>query len=194
MRTVKQSGESLYKEKGSKFIGLSYAVSNISEVTKALDEIKRRYPDARHVCYAYILGKEGQDYRANDDGEPSGSAGQPILRQLHSFDVTDTLVAVVRYFGGTKLGVGGLITAYKTAARESLENATLTERVEWQSFNLKVSYESIGQLQQLINKVGMTPLETQSHEDGMTMHFRIPRTEFEHLLPQLKKLGTLDND
>lgn len=194
MQTVDSIGESLYKEKGSKFIGIALHVSSREEVESALADIRKQFPDARHICYAYSLGPKSAEYRANDDGEPSGSAGQPILRQLNSFNTTDTLVAVVRYFGGTKLGVGGLITAYKTAARDALSDAQLVERVEWKKFTLRVSYQDVGRLQQIVNREKLTPVQTDSHDTGMTMKFKVAMADYERLLPLLQKLGTLSYD
>ena len=125
--TIGQPAEGLYKEKGSKFIGLAFPVKTEDEVKERLEETRKTYYDARHHCYAYILGHEGTQFRANDDGEPNHSAGDPILGQIRSKELTNTLVIVVRYFGGTKLGVSGLINAYKTAAALALDNTSIEE-------------------------------------------------------------------
>jgi uncharacterized YigZ family protein len=122
------SEEVLFKEKNSKFFGLAFPVTNEEEVKNILTEIKKAHFSARHWCYAYQIGTEKIQYRANDDGEPNNSAGMPIYGQIQSFDVTNVLVIVVRYFGGVKLGVGGLISAYNTAAQMALENATIIEK------------------------------------------------------------------
>ena len=116
--TISDISEGIYKEKGSKFLSFSLPVTTGEELKVILDEYRKKFYDARHVCYAYMLGAERADFRANDDGEPSGTAGRPILGQINSFELTDVLVIVVRYFGGILLGTGGLITAYKEAARE----------------------------------------------------------------------------
>ncbi|QCK17018.1 YigZ family protein [Mangrovivirga cuniculi] len=133
-KTIASSSEGFYKEKGSKFISHAYPVNSEEEVKQHLDDLRKRYHDARHHCYAYLIGVDGKIFRANDDGEPNHSAGDPILGQIKSFELSGVLVVVIRYFGGTKLGVGGLIHAYKTAAQEALNNAkiiekTLTERI-----------------------------------------------------------------
>lgn len=120
--TLKTTSEGLYKEKGSKFLAFAYPVDSEDQIKETLDELRKRYYDARHHCYAYILGKNQDIYRANDDGEPNHSAGDPILGQIRSHQLTNVLIVVIRYFGGTKLGVGGLISAYKTAAAEAIEN------------------------------------------------------------------------
>ena len=134
--TLKAESQGLYKEKGSKFLAFAYPVESEQEIKEILETLKKQYHDARHHCYAYILGKDGQDFRANDDGEPGHSAGDPILGQIRSNNLTNILIVVVRYFGGTKLGVGGLITAYKTAAADAIAaneiiTAVVTERVDF---------------------------------------------------------------
>lgn len=120
--TLKGNSEGFNKEKGSKFLAFAYVVSNEDDVKKTVAELKKKYYDARHYCYAYVLGDQSEIYRAKDDGEPGHSAGDPILGQIRSKKLTNTLIVVVRYFGGTKLGVGGLIHAYKTAAADAIEN------------------------------------------------------------------------
>ncbi len=127
--TLSAPGESIYTEKRSRFLAFAMPVANEEEVKSKVAEFRKKYYDARHVCYAYALGFDASRTRANDDGEPSGSAGRPILGQLRSAGVTFTLVIVVRYFGGVKLGTGGLVVAYKTAAAEALENASIEERI-----------------------------------------------------------------
>jgi len=122
-RTIKTASEGFYKEKGSKFIAYAYPVLSEEEVKKELENLRATYPDARHICYAFIIGTDKSFFRYSDDGEPNGTAGLPIYNQLRSFDLTNILVAVVRYFGGTKLGVSGLIEAYKVSTEDAL-NAT----------------------------------------------------------------------
>ena len=114
--TISGKSEGLYKDRGSKFLSFSFPVSSEEEINQRLDEVRKKYHDARHHCYAWMLQPDQSKSRANDDGEPNHSAGDPILGQIKSFELTNTLVVVIRYFGGTKLGVGGLINAYKTAA------------------------------------------------------------------------------
>lgn len=130
-----------YKEKGSKFIGLAFPVSSEDDVKSRLAEIKKKYFDARHHCYGYILGADKSKFRAFDDGEPNHSAGDPILGQIRSKNLTNVLVIVVRYFGGTKLGVGGLIAAYKTASAEALSYATIIEQQVMVTFEFNFSYD-----------------------------------------------------
>ena len=125
--SIKSAAEGLYKEKGSKFIAKAYPVRSEEEISEILSDLKKTYHDARHHCYAWVLGADRKIYRANDDGEPSNSAGKPILSQLQKHNLTNILVVVIRYFGGTLLGVGGLINAYRNATKDALKN---TQRVK----------------------------------------------------------------
>ncbi|WP_033194749.1 IMPACT family protein [Ochrovirga pacifica] len=142
--------EILYKEKGSKFIGYAFPVSDEETVKECLQQIKKKHHDARHWCYAYRLGYDGLTYRVNDDGEPSNTAGQPIYGQLLAFDVTNILLIVVRYFGGVKLGVGGLIKAYRTTAEETLQEADIKLKTITATFEIKSSYEDVDKVMRLI--------------------------------------------
>lgn len=126
--TIQRQSNGIYKEKGSKFLSFALPVKDVEEVKMHLAVYKKEYYDARHVCYAYVLGAKRVEFRSNDDGEPSGTAGKPILGQINSRELTDVLVIVVRYFGGILLGTGGLITAYKEAASDALEQAKIIER------------------------------------------------------------------
>lgn len=126
--TIQDPAEGLYKEKGSKFIGYAFPVSSEAEIKDHIAQLKKEHHSARHWCYAYRLGADKKLFRANDDGEPSGTAGKPILNQLIAADLTDTLIVVVRYFGGTLLGTSGLITAYKSAAAAALANVKIKEK------------------------------------------------------------------
>lgn len=136
------SKEVLFKEKNSKFFGYAFPVTSEEEVKEYIEDLKKKHHQARHWCYAWQLGKEEENkhFRANDDGEPSNSAGMPIYGQIQSFDVTDILIVVVRYFGGVKLGVGGLIQAYKAAAQMALENSSLVERTVDKEFEVNFDY------------------------------------------------------
>jgi uncharacterized YigZ family protein len=128
IKTILKAGEAIYKEKRSKFLAFAYPVENEAEIKEKIAFLKKKYHDARHHCYAYILGADKSVYRMNDDGEPSGTAGRPIHGQLLSKDITNVLVVVVRYFGGVKLGTGGLRAAYKLAAKEVLEKLQIIEK------------------------------------------------------------------
>lgn len=157
--TIKEPSEGEYKEKGSKFIAFSFQVRTEDEVKERLDETRKKYYDARHHCYAYQLGQDGELWRANDDGEPSHSAGTPILNQIKSFNITDTLVIVIRYFGGTKLGVSGLIRAYKTATQEALENAEIEEKIITKTVSFSFDYLGMNDVMKLIKDYELEIIE-----------------------------------
>ena len=127
-KTIESASEGLYKEKGSKFIAMTFPVKSLDEINGQIAVIRKQYHDASHHCYAWRLGADGDRYRANDDGEPSGSAGKPIYGQILSRDLSDVLIVVIRYFGGTLLGVGGLINAYRSAASNALEKSRIIEK------------------------------------------------------------------
>jgi uncharacterized YigZ family protein len=147
---LKPSEEVLFKEKGSKFFGYAFPVFSEEDVKECIDTLKKQHHSARHWCYAWQLGKNYEHYRANDDGEPSNSAGMPIYGQLQSFDVTNTLIVVVRYFGGTKLGVGGLIQAYKTTAQMALETCRIVKKTIDENFILKFEYPEMNTVMRII--------------------------------------------
>lgn len=147
---IQPSEEVLYKEKGSKFIGYAFPVTCEDEVKEHLETLRKQHHSARHWCYAWQIGESYEHYRANDDGEPSNSAGMPIYGQLQSFEVTNILVVVVRYFGGTKLGVGGLIQAYKTAAQMALEASKIVKRTIDENFILKFEYPELNTVMRII--------------------------------------------
>lgn len=144
--------ETLYKEKGSKFFGYAFPVNNEDEVAQCLEKLKNRHPKAGHFCYAWQLGKRYEHYRANDDGEPSNSAGKPIYGQLQSFEITNILVVVVRYFGGTKLGVGGLISAYRTTAKMALEAAPISKKTINVEYKITFDYPDMNQVKRIIQE------------------------------------------
>jgi len=145
--------EGEYKEKGSKFLAYAYPISSLEDFENHMEEVKSMHPKARHHCYAYRLGVDGEIYRSNDDGEPSGTAGKPILGQLLSQDVSDTLVVVVRYFGGTKLGVSGLINAYKTATFDAISNGKKVDKVLSDKFRLTFEYGEMGHVLNVIKSL-----------------------------------------
>ena len=163
--TISKTGEALYKEKGSKFLGFSFAVQSIEQVSKEISQLRKEYHDARHFCYAYIIGDEGNQKRANDDGEPNHSAGDPILGQIKSFNLTNTLIVVIRYFGGRKLGVSGLITAYKTAAEESLKNSVIVKQIITSPIKLTYAYSSTNEIMKLIDQYSLIILKHEFNEN-----------------------------
>ena len=148
--TIKLSTEGLYKEKGSRFISYAFPVSTQEEIKMHLETLRRQHHAARHHCYAWMLGVNRDNFRSNDDGEPSGSAGRPILGQINSFNLTNILVVVVRYFGGKLLGVPGLINAYRTAAGSALLSAEIISLVELVNFEIEFPYASLNDIMKII--------------------------------------------
>lgn len=189
--TISKVTESLYKEKGSKFIGLAYPVQSEEEVKEVLDALRKKYYDARHHCFAYILGPHTERYRANDDGEPNHSAGDPILGQIKSMELTNTLVVVIRYFGGTKLGVGGLIHAYKTAAADALAGNEVKEEVVREKLALRYDYESTNEVMRLIKEFDLEILHQEFTADCY-MEVAVRQSLHEPLLEKLSLLEGVD--
>ncbi|MDQ3535726.1 MAG: YigZ family protein [Bacteroidota bacterium] len=148
--TLEKITEGLYKEKGSKFFSFAMPVSTEHEIKEILDSYKKKYYDSRHICYAYILGKDKETYKANDGGEPNHSAGDPILGQIRSKNLTDCLIIVVRYFGGTKLGVSGLVNAYKTAAADAIHNNIIIEKVVKEQVVVNFPYHSLNEVMRVV--------------------------------------------
>ena len=146
------SEEILFKEKKSKFFGYAFPIQSEEEVKPIIEQLRQQYHTANHVCYAWQLGTDQINYRANDDGEPNNSAGMPIYGQIQSFEVTNVLVAVARIFGGTKLGVGGLISAYKTGAQMALENTKIVTKIKTQLFQVDFEYEHMDKVMRTIKQ------------------------------------------
>ncbi len=156
-RTISAPSEGLYKEKGSKFLAFAFPVTTVEEVKAHLDELRKKYFDARHHCYAYILGPSKESYRLNDDGEPSGTGGRPIHGQLLSADLTNTLIVVVRYFGGILLGASGLANAYKAASRDAIANASIKECTIDISYRLHFEYPLMNDVMRILKEQNLTP-------------------------------------
>ena len=150
--TIDKSVESIYKEKGSKFLSFLYPVSSVDEVKEYLTQLKKKYYDATHHCYAYIIGYDKETFRMNDDGEPSSTAGKPIYGQLQSNDLTNVLLVVVRYFGGTKLGVSGLIKAYKESSAECIALAEIVEKQVKNKYNIYFAYEDMNVVMNILKQ------------------------------------------
>ena len=156
---TKPSPEVLFKDRNSKFFGYAFPIKTEEEANKHLEDLKAKHHKARHWCYAWQIGKEDFQYRANDDGEPSNSAGMPIYGQIQSFEVTNILIVVVRYFGGVKLGVGGLINAYKTAAQMALEASDILKRTIDEVFVVKFDYPEMNKVMQVIKKNNLNVID-----------------------------------
>ncbi len=161
-KTIAGPSEGIYSEKRSKFIAYAFPVTSEQEVKQRLAEIQKKHWDARHHCYAYILGPNKDAYRMNDNGEPSGTAGRPIHGQLLSKDLTDVLLVVVRYFGGIKLGVSGLQNAYKVAAKEALDNAKIVEKTVQEKYRVTFEYLHMNEVMQILKNPEITIVDRQS--------------------------------
>ncbi|SFS56916.1 uncharacterized protein, YigZ family [Zhouia amylolytica] len=160
------STETLYKEKNSKFFGYAFPINNEDEVKPILESIKKQHHSARHWCYAWQLGTDQNiSFRANDDGEPNNSAGMPIYGQIQSFELTNILIIVVRYFGGVKLGVGGLITAYKTAAQYALEGADIVEKTIDSEFGLYFEYKNMNKVMRIVKEKNLNIIDQKMELD-----------------------------
>lgn len=187
-RTIsKPSPEVLFKDRNSKFFGYAYPVSTEEEVKKHLDTLKKEHYQARHWCYAWVLGKEYERFRANDDGEPSNSAGAPIHGQLQSFNLTNVLVVVVRYFGGTKLGVGGLINAYRTGAQLALEASLIEERTIDIPFTITFEYPLMNTVMRLIKDENLQIID-QKMELNCEYTLAVRRKEFDRIISLVQNI------
>ncbi len=189
--TLQAQAEGLYKEKGSKFIALAFPVTSEDAVKERLTEIKKQYYDARHHCYAYVLGRDQTSFRANDDGEPNNSAGMPILGQIRSKNLTNTLVVVVRYFGGTKLGVSGLINAYKIAAAEALEAATIIEEIVKETLQVQFEYPQMNDVMR-IGKEYELDMSEQTFDERCQIRFAVREQHLTAVLAKLEKIEGLE--
>lgn len=189
--TLSSPGEATYVEKRSRFLAFARHVGSEEEVKSIVEQYRREYYDARHVCYAYALGTEGERFRAVDDGEPGGSAGKPIHGQIVSRGLTETLVVVVRYFGGVKLGTGGLAVAYKTAAGSALDAAATEERILTSEVKAQVPYPDADAAMRLARGVGAEMLPPDYTDVATILRFRIRQSEEPALIAALQKIHTL---
>ena len=171
-KSIAAPSEGLYKELGSRFIALAYPVETEEEVKSIVDGLKKKYHDARHHCYAYRLGLDGERFRANDDGEPASSAGRPILGQIDSAGLSDVLVVVVRYFGGIKLGIPGLIRAYKTATADAVAQAQVVEKVAGRNYRLDFDYLSMNAVMKVVKDMAL-PQKDLSFGEACSLTVRV---------------------
>ncbi len=174
-RTIQSMSEGIYKEKGSKFLAFAYPVDSLDEVKQILEQKRKEFYDARHVCYAYMLGAERTDFRANDDGEPSSTAGKPILGQINAAELTNVLVIVVRYFGGILLGTGGLTVAYKAAAADAISNAETVCKTITKKLRISFAYEQTNLAMRLIKELQLDITERQF--DAQLTHLTLQPTQ-----------------
>lgn len=189
-QSVERESRSVFRDRASKFIGIVIPVNDEQQVKSALDKVKKEFYDANHHCYAYRIGKEGDAFRANDDGEPAGSAGKPIYNQLLSKGLSDTLVVVVRYFGGTKLGVPGLINAYKTATLLALEEAGVKTRVVETSFKVEFEYLHMNDVMRILKDMGATII-SQEYDQKFSTRFSIRESKADEVKTRLSRLNNI---
>ncbi len=189
-KTIKSSSQGTYKEKGSRFIALASPVTDPDEARVIIESIRKEYHDARHHCYAYMIGIERSLWRVNDDGEPSGTAGRPILGQINSRELTNILVVVSRYFGGTLLGVSGLINAYRTAASEAINNAGVVERTLHDYYEIKFPYISMNDVMKILKEENAVQSGQSSDlECSVLVNFRVMSKE--RILNRLSRIDGL---
>jgi uncharacterized YigZ family protein len=186
-KTLQAPSEGLYKEKGSKFLAFAHPATTEKEVKATLENYRLKFHDARHHCFAFRIGITNILERSNDDGEPSGTAGKPILGQIRSFELTNVVVVVIRYFGGTKLGVGGLINAYKTAAQEALLQATIAEKEVKNVFKIVCRYDEMGQVMSFFRQQKINYNEVEMAET-VSMKIALKITETKTIIDKLKQI------
>jgi uncharacterized YigZ family protein len=174
--TIESSSESIFKDKGSKFLAYAYQLESEKQVKDIISALKKTHVGARHFCYAYVLGADKSCYRANDDGEPSYTAGKPILGQIRSKDLTNVLIVVVRYFGGTLLGVSGLINAYKNAAANAIEQAVIIEKTVEELFELSFKYDILNDVMKVL-KDEQAKIIDQEFSDSCIIKFSIRKNQ-----------------
>ncbi len=189
-KTIKETAEGTYSEKRSKFLAFAVPVESVEEVKVKVAEYQKRFYDARHACYAYMIGPERDEFRANDNGEPSGTAGKPILGQINSYGLTNILIVVVRYFGGIKLGTSGLITAYRQAAIEALENATVIEKTVDVDVSFRFEFPFMNAVMKVVKDMDVKII-VQGYDSDCTMTLRIRKGLLLQLTERLSKVESL---
>lgn len=189
-RTIKSLSEGQYSEKRSKFLAFALPVDNVDEVRELVAQYQKKYYDARHACYAYMIGADRQTFRANDNGEPSGTAGKPILGQINSNELTNILIIVVRYFGGIKLGTSGLIQAYKAAAAEAISNAEIVTKTVDENLSVVYEFPMMNSVMKVIKDLN-PKIISQGYETDCTMTLQIRKGMIPELKSRLSKIDTL---
>ena len=190
-KTIATTSQGIFKEKGSRFVSLAVPISSQEEIKPIIDKIRKEHHEARHHCYAYIIGHERIIWRVNDDGEPSGTAGRPILGQINSFGLTNIIIVVSRYFGGTLLGVSGLINAYRSAAESALRNAELTEKTVNEYYKITYPYISMNDVMKILKEENIGQSEQSFDiECNILLNFRVSAKE--KVLNRLSRIDGLN--
>jgi uncharacterized YigZ family protein len=192
-KTINCQSEGIYKDKGSKFIAFAFPVANEEQIREHLKELRKKYYDARHHCYAWALGPIRDAHRMNDDGEPSGTAGKPIYGQILSNDLTNILIVVVRYFGGTKLGVRGLINAYKAAALDAIENNQIEEKLIKEVYELRFDYPLLNEIMRIIKEYDLEQI-SQNFQETCSIFIAIRKERVGEIYEKLKSIHGLNSD
>lgn len=186
-KTIKQESEGTYSELRSKFLAFAHPVTTVEEAMALVERYQKEYYDARHVCWAYMLGAERTTFRSNDNGEPSGTAGKPILGQINSLELTDVIVLVVRYFGGVKLGTSGLIVAYRTAAAEALSNAVIVDRTVDVEYTFTFEYPFMNGIMKVVREMEAR-IVSQSYDMDCSMTLSIRKGKLDELKERIRKV------
>ena len=186
-KTIATTSEGYYTEKRSKFLAFAHHVETVDEVKELLAGYRKKYYDARHVCYAYMLGASREEFRANDDGEPSSTAGKPILGQINSNELTDILIVVVRYYGGVNLGMSGLIVAYREAAADAIAHATIETRQVEEVITYTFAYPQMNDVMRIVKEMNPRVL-SQTYDNTCEIRLSIRQSEAEQLRNRLSKL------
>ena len=189
-KTIAYQSEGLFKDRGSKFIAKAFPVQTENEVKDYLDSLRKDYYDARHHCYAYQLGFDKSAYRINDDGEPSGTAGKPIFGQINSHDLTNILIVVIRYFGGTKLGVSGLINAYKTASKDAISNNKIVTNFITYLYHIDFQYPKMNEVMKILKTFDLEQ-NNQLFEMNCQLNFKVRKSESDQVYQKLSKIKNL---
>jgi len=186
-KTIEGRSEGLFKDRGSRFISLAFPVRSQEEIKEKLEALRKEYHDARHHCYAYVLNPDRQLWRANDDGEPSGTAGKPILGQINSNELTNILIVVIRYFGGTLLGVSGLINAYRTAAAEAIANARVVEMTVKSVYRVCFPYLSMNDVMKVLKEEAVGQ-ENHTYGDTCSIDISFRLSSTERIIERISKI------
>lgn len=189
-KTISQLSKAIYTEKRSKFIAYAIPIGSAEEVKTELEKLRKEYYDARHICWAYMLGHERKEFRSNDDGEPSGTAGKPILGQINSNELTNILIAVIRYFGGIKLGTSGLIVAYREAAAEAISEATVIEKTVDCQLSFAFEYPFMNDVMKIVKDLEPAVIN-QSYDMDCLMTLEIRQSKIDELKGRLQKVDSL---
>lgn len=188
--SISRESTGIYKEKGSKFLAFAYPVETEKDVKKYLEALKKKYHDANHHCYAYVIGIDQSNFRSHDAGEPRHSAGDPILNQIRSFNLSDILIVVVRYFGGTKLGIPGLINAYKSSSRNAIENNTIIRKIVYERIIIGFPYDTLNEIMGLIKEYDVQ-ISSQEFSTHCQLEVSIRKSLVDTVMNRLRSIKSL---